>query len=308
MVAAILDTFFTQTGMTPVLLDIGCSGDALPVWQPMRGHAHLVGYDPDDREVDAAFGDGFREASLMRAAVCDNDQDETMRIVLTSNPYCSSHLYPNRSMLEHYSILDLFDVLEEVQVPATSLNRTLRDLRLNQIDWIKVDAQGCDMRILQNLNQGALDQLLAVDTEPGFHEYYVTEDQFHQIHQFLIDNEFWLAQLEYQRYARTRPDTVRYIAELLGAGSPQEVVPRLGKSPTAAEARYLRTIEHILSLEPKTRERGLLLTFAFSILIGLRGFGADVMLAYSEVVGPGPNLDLMQQALLTSLREAPLEH
>ncbi|HYD63872.1 FkbM family methyltransferase [Azospirillum sp.] len=301
MEAQVLDSVLTATGLTPVLLDIGCSGPALPIWQPIKQYSYLIGYDPDDRDIDRGFGEGFRQAALVQAAVCDNDRDQTMRIVLTAHPSCSSHLYPNDPVLAHYCFHEFFEVKREVQVRATSLNRTLEELRLPQIDWIKVDAQGCDLRILRNLHQDAFDRLVAVDTEPGFHEYYQTEDQFHVIHDYLINNGFWLAQLDHQRYARTRPDTVRYLTDLVGAPSPAALLDRLGKSPTAAEARYLRTIEHVLRLPPRPRERAMLLLFAFSVLIKLPGFAADVMLAYQSVIGKDHNSALMEQALLSLL-------
>jgi len=120
----------------------------------MAGNCAGVGLhriDPDLREI-RTIADGEYARPLSSTARCAGRSPSAKPASnLTRSPYCSSTLPPNTKALRDYIFYDLFDVLREVNVRATTIERALRDQECAALDWIKIDAQGTDLRIFESI-------------------------------------------------------------------------------------------------------------------------------------------------------------
>ena len=135
----------------------------------------------------------------------------------------------------------------------------IADLGIERYDWIKLDSQGTDLRILQSLPEAQLSKISVIEIEPGLIEAYQGEELFPELHQFLLHSGFWLSDLNLQQYARVSPDSFRQLQARSGIA---KIDVYLKRSPTAAEGRYLRKISY---LEQHGDERQIVLAVVFGI-------------------------------------------
>lgn len=230
-----------QLGVSLALLDLGASGGSYEGFLPVRGISTLIEVDADERD----FGQATNAMSISkpqkiitRKAVIGSDTDDTVSIYLTEDPHCSSTLEPDMDKLRNFSYADLFRVSRRVYVPATSLSRLSNDLRCT-FDWIKIDTQGSELDILQNMSPALLQDLLCCDAEVSFYAHYKGARALPEFHAFMLAAGFQVAKIvRVQSRVRMRASD---LAEMERAGVPAS---RWARWPTSLEMRYIRSVSH----------------------------------------------------------------
>ena len=240
---SLLQAILREHGIEPVLVDVGASGGSPEIWRPIASQSTYVGFDPDLREIKRDTAGGYRSGLIINKALCADPSAETVTFHLTRSPYCSSTLPPDAEALSKYSFWDLFEVDRIASVPATTLMRVLTEQSLTQIDWLKIDAQGTDLRIYQSLEETVRHRVLAVDTEPGLIDAYRGEDLFVDVHERLEAEGFWLSNLNLMGVPRLSRSAMQALNIRTSAGLPVIPAGVLRTSPGWCEARYLRTTE-----------------------------------------------------------------
>jgi hypothetical protein len=274
------------SGVRLTLVDVGASLEPFPPFQPLLGHATYVGFDPDLREIhdEGAPGEGPGRRVIVNKAVVADPTASTVRFFLTHNPTCSSTLPPDLAAVAEYLHARRFAVVDRAEVAATTLDEAMRSVGVGRVDWIKLDTQGTDTRLLRSLSDDLWGGLMAVDAEPGFDPYYEGEDTFGELHREMVGRGFWLADLELTRGVRLRPEVF------------EESFPRarsrpvrlayelsLKPSPTAAGPRYLRTVA---SLERAGADRqDYLRLWACAFVSGNHPYALDVVAACQKAHG-----------------------
>ena len=228
-----------DAGVSLTLVDVGASLAPFAPFRPLLDVATYVGFDPDRRELHTSSGG--RRIVVERAVVADPDAGEAT-FFLTRNPTCSSTLRPLAGEAAAYLHAYRFEVVGEEVVPATTLAKALAGVGLDRVDWIKLDTQGTDLRLVESVSESLFATLMAVDAEPGLDEHYETEDTFGELHRAMTERGFWLADIDLTRAVRLRRAT---FDEALGARSKfgrMRYEFTLKTSPTAVGPRYLRTL------------------------------------------------------------------
>jgi hypothetical protein len=286
----------------PILADIGAAGGAPRIWGPIAPQSIYVGFDPDLRDMTDSTGGEFHRRFVLNKAVTSDPSLNAVEFHLTAYPHCSSTLAPDLSSLSHYSFCDYFTTNSRVKVPAITLDDTLALLRLNHIDWMKLDTQGTDLRLFQSLNESARSRVLALDVEPSLVDSYQGEDLFVDTQAYLSRNGFWLSNLNIGRVARIRKSTLQAIVP---NSSVQQIFAhrKMTKSPVWCEARYLRTLDWLEKTGCGRREYALLWTFA--MLDKQFGFALDIALEYRKLFGPDSWAELMQRRAAAHLKVPP---
>jgi hypothetical protein len=266
--------------LTPVLVDVGSSAGAPPIWGPIAGVARQIGFDPDLRDLREEAGRRFHRSTTVPAAVVADDVPETT-FYLTRSPYCSSTLPPDVEALEHFLFADLFQVERTVTVKATTFSRVIEEMKLAHVDWLKIDSQGTDLRLYSSVPAAFQESLLALDVEPGLIDAYEGEDLFVEVQRTLSSSGWWLSQARVLGDIRiSRPA----IQELQSRGiTPDDAKGNIRSTPAWVEARYLRTVEHLQRRCAGSREWTIL--WAFAMIDGQYGFAWEVAQAGSEATG-----------------------
>lgn len=280
----------------PILMDIGAAGESPAIWKPLAPVSMLIGFEPDQRNLDPSFGREFEKSLLVDKVVVPDDADE-VEFILTKYPSCSSMLEPDLEALGSFVFQDLFEPVNRIKLPSTSLNKVFDNNDLKGANWIKIDAQGADLRILRSIAPRYSTQLLAVDIEPGFIDAYIDEDLYSDCHAWLKDEGYWLSELKYQSYAKVRPQTVAKL-EKLGFDKKTMMV-RLTKCPTAAEARYLREVTWFENHQPDNNLW--LCGIAFGLVTQQTGYVFDLIDAYESKFGDDDALSEFRSQALSQL-------
>ena len=232
-------------GIDLVLVDIGASFQPFEPFQSLLPAATYVGFDPDRREIHERRGEDLHRYIMVNKAVVPDRGMETVRFFLTKHPACSSTLRPNPDTLGHYFNARRFEVIDQVEAEAVTLDEALAALRLSHVDWLKLDTQGTDLRLIESIEPRVANRIMAVDAEPGFDRYYEGEDTFVDLHRRMAERGFWLADLDVMYAARLRPEVLHQEVRAGGKLGRAFAELSLKGSPTASMARYLRTLESL---------------------------------------------------------------
>src|SRR3954463_7335611 len=138
--------------LKPVLMDVGASGAPPPIWSELAPHSTYVGFDPDSREIHEDRVAGFHRSVIINEAVTAEKNASEISFYLTRSPFCSTVLDPNPQAAAHWLERDLFEVEDRASVRATTIDSVLRRLDISRIDWIKLDTQGTDLRLLNSIS------------------------------------------------------------------------------------------------------------------------------------------------------------
>jgi FkbM family methyltransferase len=270
-----------QSGVTPVLVDVGASGGVPAIWKAIAQESIYVGFDPDLREMQTMKDGAFRKSFILNEAVGGSDiSDGVVSFFLTASPFCSSTLTPDHTSLSEYAFSSLFDVVSQTTAKATTLERVLDQLAIPAAHWVKIDSQGSDLRILKGIGS-RLSRVLAADLEPGLIDAYRGEDLFVDVHRDMLRNGFWLSNLKVCGAVRMRRRTVSMLEEQ--GLNPISLQVGCRRSPGWCEIRYLRTLDGLL--ENGCNQDEYILLWLFAMIDEQPGFALDVAIEYERRFG-----------------------
>lgn len=228
--------------VTLTIVDVGASGADYAPFQRLKGSANFVLIDPDSREFTTDPAEAPSGEIRVNKAIVESDTDSEVTVYLTKNPYCSSTLKPDFSRLNSFTYPAWFEVIGDKTVPATSLNRLCDEWDITSIDWIKLDTQGTEFRILRSLRPELLKSLLCCDIEISFYAHYLDADTFPEVHAFMIENGFWITEMECQSRVRMRKSDLDSLLDRFSALKRRLVRTSLNTCPTSPEVRYMRSL------------------------------------------------------------------
>jgi FkbM family methyltransferase len=257
-----------------MLLDVGASGEPPPIWRDIAPHSTYIGFDPDLREIHEERLGHYRASVIIPAAITEKTGVSAIPFYLTASPFCSTTLGPNPKATSHWLEADKFVVQSETTLRATTLDAVLADRKVQTVDWIKLDTQGTDLRLINSLSADMMSRLMAIDTEPGLIEIYQDEDMFVDVHRDLTGQGFWLSHIHTGGFLRMRRDTLEAVGRGKGAIDEAYIRRNVRKTPAYFEARYLRTTEWLAEHDLSAREY--LVLGVFALVDGQFGFALDV--------------------------------
>jgi FkbM family methyltransferase len=270
-------------GIRPVLMDIGASGEPPAIWNDIAPESVYVGFDPDLREIHESRSSKFYRSIIVNEAVTAQKDTSEVTFYLTKSPFCSTTLPPNPPATSHWLEGDLFAVESVVSVRATTIDAVMGRLEIPRIDWIKVDSQGTDLRLINSMSSDVLSRVLAVDTEAGLIDVYQREDMFVDVHRDLTGNGFWLSGMTPGGFVRMRRETLAAIRRVDASIDDQCIRRAVRTSPAYLEARYLRTLESLVERSVSPDEYVLL--WIFALIDGQLGFALDLSVEFRRVFG-----------------------
>lgn len=227
-----------------VLADIGASGERWEIYEQLKPIANLLQFDPDKRdirEVSCNLNSKRKIVTLNRAVV--EAEVEEVDFYLTRFPYCSSTLEPDFEKLKHYPYAEWFEIEKIQKVPAITINKAIEQTSFNHVDWIKIDTQGTEFRILKSISCPILDQLLVCDIEASLYPHYIGADTLPPIHQMMIDNDFWIVEMRPHWNTRISKKHIEQIKQRYQGKNRKIFEYSKHKEVTTLEFSYLRTIE-----------------------------------------------------------------
>jgi hypothetical protein len=252
----------------PVFIDIGASGDLPQQWKLFAPFSICVAFDADTRDfiVSESKSSRWKRLYKVNRLVSPNAAGD-VDFYLTQSPYCSSSLQPDKKSLEPWAFASLFEVEQQVKLPAVDLLTTMTEIGIDYVDWYKADTQGTDLRIFAELAEHIRDKILVADFEPGIIDAYAGEDKLHHLLAYMDARPFWVSQMDVK--GSQRIDKLD-LASLNGLQR-RELAFVLKSAPGWCEISYLNSLA--------TGEftcRDYLLAWVFSSVKGEHGFALHV--------------------------------
>lgn len=190
------------------VLDIGARGGVHAIFNGVAPLSEVVGFEPDAVEcqrltLQAQHGSRFKSLTYLPVALGEADGEDTLH--LCRSPGASSFYQPNRALVDRFPDAQRYDVVDARRVPMRSLDSLRREplIRLPRwIDFIKIDTQGSELRILRGGAETLRSQVVALEVEVEFASLYDGQPLFRDVDTFVASFGFSLFKLRRQEWVR----------------------------------------------------------------------------------------------------------
>ena len=179
-----------------VLVDVGARGGLKGNWTPARQHLRLLGFEPDRDEF-------VRLEERLRASGAPDRYFNTalhntageMTLYVARDGGLSSIYRPNREFLDGFPDADRFDTVDVRQVRADTLDNVLRAAGIDDVDFVKTDTQGSELRVLEGGACILAGSVFGVEVEVEFAPVYTDQPLFADVDRYLRGLGFLLFDL-----------------------------------------------------------------------------------------------------------------
>lgn len=153
-----------------VHLDVGASGGPIAVVKKYSRFFNMILCEPVPKEVEPLLEKGYK---VIPKALYKEVGEVTL--FETRLPYGSSIYKPQGPYLDFYNpdpnYLSLYDTVRTTSVQCSTISKELSDLKVTEIDFLKLDTQGSELDILKGLgNYRPLVIISEIEYLPLYHE------------------------------------------------------------------------------------------------------------------------------------------
>ncbi|KHE90620.1 MAG: FkbM family methyltransferase [Candidatus Scalindua rubra] len=184
-------------------VDVGARWGITEPWVHFGDIINIIGFEPDETEckkLNAQIREKDVFIKYLPIALLDGKKDATLNI--TKSPGCSSLLKPNTKLLNQFPDFERFNIVKKTQLSTNSLNSVLEENRIRDIDFIKVDTQGTELKIFQGSGQVLSKDVFGIAVEVEFAQLYEDQPLFADVDKYLRENGFTLFDLNRHRWKR----------------------------------------------------------------------------------------------------------
>jgi hypothetical protein len=167
-------------------LDIGSNGGIQQKWKDMANYVNFQGFDA----VNGLFINDISEPKkVMKKLYKDEISAYTPNTAFLSN-------FPNVKRYNNKSS----DVLPASKVK--SLDELKATHKIGNVDFIKIDTEGNELKVLQGAKNQVIPDLLGIEVEVQFRPIYLNAPKFHEIDRFLTERDFELIDIQKVHWKR----------------------------------------------------------------------------------------------------------
>jgi len=186
-----------------VHVDVGARGGIDRRWSPFKKHFQTVLVEADEAAYQELIAAAASDATLNPIFAALHNAPGTIKFHITRKGECSSVIPPNREILDRFPDSNRFDVVSTISLEATTLDLVLQKHGINEIDFLKIDAQGSTLPILEGSRE-ALEGAYGVEVETEFLPMYQGQTLFNQVDCFMRSSGFEL--FDINRFYWKRPN------------------------------------------------------------------------------------------------------
>ena len=170
------------------LLDVGSAKGMMSRWEAIKEEVYVYGFEPDsdarnilDQKTEFIGGGNIDSPYAL------SDKKETLELNILKKPSHSSVLEPNHDLLNLYPMnqLEHYELDFKTAVDASDLD----SLNFAAKDFIKIDVQGYELKVLQGAESSLMD-ILGLEVEVEFLELYKNQCSFGELKDYLFKHDF----------------------------------------------------------------------------------------------------------------------
>lgn len=241
--------------------DVGSTGGMDAKWSPLQPIANVYAFDPDSR---ATAGD--QQVTVLPFGLWSCEA--TLPLHLTRFPPASSVFPHNQALLGDFLNADCHRVVARKEIAVRTMASALKGMAAP--DFIKVDAEGADLAILEGAQEFVQSICVGIQAEVQFVERNLASPTFARIDEFLQSRGYMLLTLQREFWIRNN--------KAWGITSQAQLI--------WADAVYLLSVERALAraveLGPADRHRLLAKLVAASAVYGAHDYAMDAIRRFRE--------------------------
>lgn len=165
----------------------------------------IYGFDADQDACDLANDDlEHRQITWYEEHIplALSNEAGAASIYVTHHPMCSSLYPPNEVLLKRFHhLIELAGFSYKTEIETTTLDLFCQQREIPTIDFLQIDVQGADLKVLQGASQ-TLKNIFVVQIEVEFSPLHVEQLLFADVDQFLRARGFTLFDLGLARRIR----------------------------------------------------------------------------------------------------------
>lgn len=184
-----------------IFIDVGAMGGIPRKWLSLMGNMDVIGFEPDPREFNKLVNTEHNR--YFNYAL--NRKSEDTVYYITKSHGASSIFKPNMDNLSHYEDAERFHIVREEVMPLPKVKEfdsIMEENLINDADFIKIDTQGSELRILEGGQKRLIPKIFGLQIEVEFIEMYKNQPLFRHIDEFLNSKGFMLIDLRRQYWKR----------------------------------------------------------------------------------------------------------
>ena len=176
-----------------LLVDIGAKGGIHNRWKKQIPGFYAILFEPDVDSYNQLKEISSENIVVINQALSNNSGEMKFYHCVSSD--LSSVYKPNHSVVKRFVDFPLFGVVREERISVDTLENQLIKNGFDEIDFVKIDVQGHELAIL-NGGGKFIEQLIGIETEIEFVEFYEGQPLFEDVNKFMIAHGFELYDLQ----------------------------------------------------------------------------------------------------------------
>lgn len=167
------------------ILDIGAAGEIKENWRQFEPILDYVGIEPDLENYQKIQKNKniCKSYKIFNKALWDSKT--RLNLNITKKRTNSSILEPNFNILNNFPDPERFKILEKKEINLSPLD----ELKIENIDFIKIDTQGSELNILNGSSE-SIKNVMGFEIEVSFIKIYKDQPLFSDVNNFMIKNNY----------------------------------------------------------------------------------------------------------------------
>jgi FkbM family methyltransferase len=183
-----IKNFFKNSRQEIVIIDIGCRwGFADKFLQKNFSFpTRIFGFDPDKKECER-LNHIYQEKNITNIKLIPvglSNIEGKQKLYLTKEEACSSLYKPNEYLTHNYPALSCAKEVSQTEVSVSTINSWVKQEKLDYIDYMKVDTQGAELKILEG-SSDILSTVRFLEVEVEFNPIYDEQPIFSEVDLYL---------------------------------------------------------------------------------------------------------------------------
>ena len=175
------DKIFQKKPM--VLMHLGSSGSNFSQWRNIANSSILITLDGNIK--NNLQNHNFKK--IINKKVIISNKNGRSNFYETKDPHCSSLLQPDKKIYTNWYGAHRFKIRKKVKTKVLSIDKFLKENKINYIDWLIIDIQGMDLKIIKNLKKKIRSNISIIDIEAGFFPFYKKEGKISEIFNYFSE-------------------------------------------------------------------------------------------------------------------------
>ena len=164
------------------LVDIGGYKGIQDRWKRVENLVDFHTFEPNSVEADK-IRSKTKSLNIYKSALSSSDGKILLNIC--KEPGVSSVLEQNFEFLKKFKNVERFEIVKKIEVEAKKLD----SLKIDKIDFIKIDVQGYNLEVLKGSTE-ALKKAIGIEIECEFKEIYKNQSLFKDVDEYLSKHNF----------------------------------------------------------------------------------------------------------------------